>query len=148
MRQPLIHQLSKRYPLAVTAFFAWVKAKNDTRSYIAYLRRPVDELPAELLLGIVLLFFAHEGITVSMVGTRKGRYHSATNVKRRTTGLFYQEKVERYPKDVEVAVELVICNGFAALEKVMKKNQALLVKDPTDVIVGLDIEAITQRRIA
>ena len=146
MEKPLIHELSSKYPLATANFFAWIKAKNDVRSYISYLRRPVDELPVELLVGVMLLFFSDNGITVSLIGTRKGRYHSATNRKRKTTGLYYKERVERYPKEVDQAMELCITNAFSVLEKELKRKKAVVISDPTDVIVGLDIEAITQQR--
>lgn len=141
-----LHDIAKRCPLAVSRFVSWVKARDETSTYLEYLKRPADALPLEMLFGMLILFFAENGVVVTFIGTKKGRYRSLVHAKR-MSGLFEVERTERFPKDTEVAMQLVINNCFSVLQARLKRVQVKHTpEDPTDVVVGLDIEAFLNER--
>ena len=140
----LIKTVANEYPLAMAAFVKWLTARNTLQPYAPFLRRPMEELPVEMVYGILALFFAEQGVIMGHDVTTRGRYRP-TVYRRRVTGLYGKSHTGRLKSKPE---EVMRCAIMVASRSVnIRLETAMRLGPPdeqTDVVIGLDVDQLLE----
>lgn len=138
----LLKALSERYPLAVASFVKWVTARNMLSPYTPYLRRPLTELPIELLYGVMVPFFEDSGLLISFRYTNTGRQRTIIHSKRLMGGYKQVHKGVLKSNMIEGMKYAVSASMRTINTKLNNSMSTPIEQGQTDVLVGLDIDAL------
>lgn len=140
----LIKTLSERYPYATAAFLKWLEPRGALRHYTKYLRRPFEELPTELIYGVVMEFLEHSGVMATSRATSHGRWRLQLHI-RRITGRYDLVQPAKRPMDQERRQEYEIATGFHLVDQRLRKALQPPSTEESNVLIGLDVEAILEK---
>ena len=141
----LLEKIIQSYPMSGALFMRWIESQNKSRPLTPYLKQPIEDLPEELLFGVLLLFLEDNGIAVASTTTNKGRY--ALRVFRKGyTGLFRKVHHGKQTYSAMGMMKFGIKRAFVALEK---RCEHAIPKPPksdrNEILIGIDVEEVLQR---
>ena len=137
-----LKSIEKSHPLATVLFIKWIMARNTLRPFTQYLRKPVDELPIEMLYGIAMLFFHEHGVLFSPRVSSAGRIRLLMYV-RRLTGVFTLASKSPFHAKPEKVMELTIRSGMAALNRKLKRGRVAIDSDKdSHLVIGLNVDEV------
>lgn len=138
----ILKSLSDRYPLAVAAFVKWITARNTLSPYTPYLRKPLVELPIDLLYGIMIPFFEENGVLVNSKYTTKGRQRIIVYIKRMSGTYDIIHKGPLKNNTIDAMTYAVSAATRVMNTKLNKAFYTPVDTGDTEVFVGLDVESL------
>jgi hypothetical protein len=134
-------RIAKDYPLAAKSFNSWLLAKSSVRGYAAALKGGTNilDLPFEMLMGVMLLYFNEQGLlfstNTSMRGQLRIRFHRLSMEK----GSYYVfgQGDQRMTIQHNLAWQEAFSKAFKEIERVCRKVDR---EEPPE-LVGADITA-------
>lgn len=140
----LLKTVFKASPLAAAAFVKWVTARDTLLPYKPFLRRSLDELPTEMIYGVVKLFMSDSGIQLVEKVSLAGR-HRPQVFQRRLTGTYKLVYRCRTLLSAEDGMRSAIVAGFRVMEKRLEAGRPSAPPDEqTMVLIGADVDAILE----
>ena len=136
----LLKSISEKHPLSMAVFIQWVSARNTLKPYAPYLRRPLTEIPTEMLHGIMLIFFQEHGFVVATRCSLKGRLKAQVFI-RRVSGHLQSTYMGKWRNTMLEVMEDAFVATFRKMERRLESAMPEEANDEqTDVLVGLDVD--------
>jgi hypothetical protein len=144
MSMTLLERMLATHPLSGATFLRWLETQNVLRPITPFLRTPVEELPIELLYGILFMFFDDQGVMIHSKGTTQGRRLIRIHMKGYTGRYRLSHEGNRRLKSKDF-LEDSVKRAFTVLEN---KIASAIKPPPQDVreevLIGLDVEDIME----
>lgn len=138
----LLSSIADKCPLGTASFIRWITVRNTLHPYTPYLRQPVDKLPAELLYGILILFFHEQGFHVTVRSSLRGKDRVQVFMRRPTGSLTLVYNGKWRDSIMEVMKEACMV-GFRKMERRLASAMPEPPGDQSEnILVGLDVDSI------